>query len=449
MPTVSMQTWANLANTTRDARERYRGVIRRPATRALLGAAGVSVIGDWLNLVALMTISYELGHGAIGVGGLLALRMTPGLVLQGPAGALVDRFPGKRLLVASQLTMALVAWSFLTVSAIGSIWLLYGLVLLLETINTIARPAFLVQLVRSVTDDQRGAVNGLIGMAMTVAQFIGATIGAVIIAIVGPRPLFVLNGLTFVIIALIVSRVLSAPTFGKDVRSADLHESADSGPAGSQPISGYRPMLRRLDVIVYCLLTFTASIMIQSSAALFEERARSLSLEEGGSGIFFGAVAIGLLVGGAIAGAGLYRTPATLKLVALAEAASAVCLVVFGMANRLPIAVVALMLTGAAAELAEVPALTYFQHRFPVAVYGRFFSLFLMASAAGGLTGALGGPLLARQFDDARALQLIALPILIAALILLFTSQRLQASRTEAEALASISRHPTTAQADD
>jgi MFS family permease len=374
MPTVSMQTWANLANTTRDARERYRGVIRRPATRALLGAAGVSVIGDWLNLVALMTISYELGHGAIGVGGLLALRMTPGLILQGPAGALVDRFPGKRLLVASQLTMALVAWSFLTISAIGSIWLLYGLVLLLETINTVARPAFLVQVVRSVTDDQRGAVNGLIGMAMTVAQFIGATIGAVIIAIIGPRPLFVLNGLTFVIIAMIVSRVLAAPIFGKDARSADLRESGDAAPAADDhPISGYRPMLRRLDVVIYCLLTFTASIMIQSSAALFEERARSLSLEEGGSGIFFGAVAVGLLIGGAVAGAGLYRTPATLKLVALAEVASAVCLVVFGMASHLLVAVVALALTGAAAELAEVPALTYFQHRFPVAVYGRVF----------------------------------------------------------------------------
>jgi MFS family permease len=445
-----MQTWANLTNTTRDARERYSGVLRRPVTRALLSAAGVSVIGDWLNLVALMTISYELGHGAIGVGGLLALRMTPGLILQGPAGALVDRFPGKRLLVASQLAMALVAWSFIAISAIGSIWLLYGLVLLLETINTVARPAFLVQVVRSVTEDQRGAVNGLIGMAMTVAQFIGATIGAVIIAILGPRPLFVLNGLTFIIIALIVSRVLAAPTFGQQGRAADLHESGNEAPTDdSHPISGYRPMLRRLDVVVYCLLTFTASIMIQSSAALFEERARSRSLEEGGSGIFFGAVAIGLLIGGAIAGAGLYRTPATLKLVALAEAASAVCLVVFGMANRLPIAVVALALTGAAAELAEVPALTYFQHRFPVAVYGRFFSLFLMASAAGGLTGALGGPLLARQFDDARALQLIALPILVAALVLLFTSHRLQASRAEAEALASIRSHPTTAHADD
>jgi uncharacterized protein YcfJ len=72
-----------------------------------------------------------------------------------------------------------------------------------------------------------------------------------------------------------------------------------------------------------------------------------------------------------------------------------------------------------------------------------------MASAAGGLTGALGGPLLARQFGDGRALQLIALPILVAALVLLFTSHRLQASPIEADALASVPSRSTTVHADD
>ncbi|MGH2531997.1 MAG: MFS transporter [Thermomicrobiales bacterium] len=416
-----MRAWVSIQANTRQALDRYSQVLSQRTTRTLLMTFVVSAVGDWLNLVALMALAYQFGDGALGVGGMLALRMVPGLVLQGLSGALVDRMPGKAILIGSQITMGLVAWSFMTLESIGSLWLLYSLVLLLETVNTLARPAFMVRIVGSVADDQRGAVNGLIGMALTTAQLVGASIGAIILGFLSPRPLFLVNGITFMVIALVVSRVNVTPVAESARRLAERAGERFGSTGGS--VAGYVAMIRRPDIFAYCFLTLTVSMLIQAAAALFESRARDLSLGEGGAGVFFAAVAIGLLVGGALAGAGIYRKRTTLHLIAAAEIASALGLVAFGLADRLTIAALALVLTGIAAELAEVPALTYFQHRLPTTVYGRFFSLFLMASAAGGLIGALVGPVLERGLGEARALQLMTVPILISAFVLISLSR--------------------------
>jgi MFS family permease len=293
-----------------------------------------------------------------------------------------------------------------------------ALVVLLESVSTVARPAFMVQLVRSVEAEERGAINALNGIVVTVAQFVGSLIGAVILRTLGAQPVFLLNGLIFLAIALFVLRM------GRFWRTADRPPAAtEDATAAAEPLIGYAEMVRRTDVLVFCVLTLSISMLIQAATALFEVKGREFSMEEGGSGLFFAAVAVGFLVGGAVAGAGAHEGPATIYLIGGAEVVSALGLVAFGMAGGLAVAVVALVVTGIAAELAEVPALTYYQSRLPSATYGRFFSLFLIASAAGGLAGALLGPILYHQMGEARALQLILLPVLAAAALLVLVGR--------------------------
>ena len=112
----------------------------------LLGAGIVSEIGDWFNIVALVSLSYSFGDGALGVGGMFAARMVTRLLCQGPAGAYVDRHASRRLLFTSQLIMAVVASSFVLLVMVPELWLLYLLVILLEVTNCIVTPAFMVEL---------------------------------------------------------------------------------------------------------------------------------------------------------------------------------------------------------------------------------------------------------------------------------------------------------------
>ncbi len=144
--TAGPRPWARL----RGAARRYREVVGQRDPALLLGGGAVSVIGDWFNTVALVELSYRFGEGSLGVGGLLAVRMLPPLVLQGAAGALVDRLPGRRLLVTTQLLMAVIAAAFALLAAVPQLWLLYALVFALETSQTVARPAMMVRFMEVV-----------------------------------------------------------------------------------------------------------------------------------------------------------------------------------------------------------------------------------------------------------------------------------------------------------
>ncbi|MFL5762018.1 MAG: MFS transporter [Thermomicrobiales bacterium] len=430
-----------------EAIQRYRHVLSQRNSRALLIAALFSVIGDWLNFVALMALAYDYGDGAIGVGGMLALRLVPGLVFQGFAGAIVDRVRTKRLLILTQLTMAVLAWSFILLNAVESIWLLYVLVVLLEIANTVARPAFMVELIGTVAPDNRGAVNGLFGMTLTIAQFVGSLIGALVLGVIGVTPLFIINGLTFAAIAFAVSRLNLASRAKQPVGvSTVASQSHPQGPAdesvattlvqSDQPneptspslsaaggFAGYAQLLVRPDVFVFSVLTVTISLLIQGAASLFEVRARALDQGEGGGGAFFAAVAVGFLLGGAIAGAGRYRSKSTLYLIAIAESVGTVGLIAFGYADSLVIAFIALVITGISAELSEIPAFTFFQNRLPTDVYGRFFSLYLMATALGGLAGALIGPLLERYISEGQTMVVLSIPGMLMAATLVVVAR--------------------------
>jgi MFS family permease len=439
-----IQSLQGLRDGAAEAIQRYRHVLDQHDSRTLLVAALLSVIGDWLNFVALMALAYDFGNGAIGVGGMLALRLVPGLVFQGLAGTVVDRVRSKRLLIITQLVMAGLACSFILLNVIENIWLLYVLVVLLEVANTFARPAFMVELVSTVAPDNRGAVNGLFGMTLTIAQFVGSLIGALILGVVGTTPLFLINGLTFAAIAFGVSRLQLSNRAAEIVEPRAETLAVEEGFAGySQPFvrpeepavrqqetpttvegfAGYLQLLVRPDILVFSILTLTVSLLIQGAAALFEVRARSFDQGEGGGGTFFAAVAVGFLIGGAIAGAGRYRSKTTLYLIAIAEMVGAIGLIVFGYADSITVAFIALIVTGIAAELSEIPAFTYFQNRLPTDVYGRFFSLYLMATAAGGLAGALVGPLLERYISEGLTLLALAVPGLLMAATLLFIAR--------------------------
>ena len=405
---------------SRRAALRYRDVLAAHDPRLLIGASFLSVVGDWLNTVALVALSYRLGDGALGVGGLVAVRMLPRVVLQGPAGALVDRVPGRRLLVAAHLLLALIAGAFVVLGALPSLWLLYALVLAMDAVATVADPAFVAQLMGTVAPEQRGATYALQTMGMNVAQFAGAPIGGLLLAWLGATPLFLLNALTFLAIALAATRLRAAggppPVRAAAAQAPAAPEAGPAEPARARP--GYGLLLRVPAVVGYVAVTFAAGLLLRGVIPLFAVRSHELGLGDGGVGAFFGAVAIGQFAGGVLAGTGTYLARSTLYVLAAAGGCFALSLGFFGLAPAFGLALAALVVAGFSAEVDEVAAMTFFQHRLPEAVFGRFFSLFLIAARGGSLVGALLAPLLERSSGTGSALIVLAAPVLGFALAL-------------------------------
>jgi len=376
----------------------------------LLGSAFVSEIGDWFNIVALLALAARFGDGALGVGVMLAVRMAPRLLFQVPAGAIVDRFASPRFLVAVQLIMGLIASSFALVAAVPNVWLLYGLVFALETMNTVAWPAYRVQLGRSVPETQRGPANGVLGLSMTVGQLVGPTVGWGVLAVAAPTAVFLLNGLTFVGNAVAVSRLDRRPAHEI---APELDAPTGVGAAAPAGAGGYRWLLRRPELVAYAGLFLTATLMIQGTIALFVTRATMLGLGEHGTGVFYTSVAVGSILGSTVAGAGAYRNRRALYVVAGALVVMALALATFGVADGIPLAIGALVAAGVGTDIGEVVGTTHFQYRLPEALWGRFLSIFLVGVGTGGMVGALAGPLLARAVGTPTTLVLLATPVVL------------------------------------
>jgi len=406
----------------------YRAVLVKRNIAILLGAGVISEIGDWFNTVAIISLAYRFSDGALGVGGMFAVRMLMRLIFQGPAGTFVDRHAGRKLLFTSQLVMAVIASSFALLVVVPTLWLLYLLVILLEVANCIAHPAFMVELRAEAPEEQRSAANGVMFASMTTAQLVGPVLGAVVLAPFGAGAVFALNGLTFFGVAIAVAKMrggLHART-----KVEQLQDDTDPPRIGKlEPsVRGYAWLLRRQNLSVYMLVCLSLTLLVQATITLFVVRAVSLELGDGGVGLFYAAVAAGAVGGSIVAGAHP-QFAASLYPTAVAMGLCAVALAVFGMADGVLFSLVALVVAGFATDFYEVTGLTYFQNSTPDPVYARFYSVYLLALSAGALIGALAGPALERILGAGISLVVLAAPSLALALVLAAMSRNWQAAQ--------------------
>jgi MFS family permease len=395
------------------ALQRYLGLLQDPLPRRFLIAQLLSSIGDWFNFVAVIVIADRLGveNGELAVGTALAIRFVPRLLFQGPAGALADRIRGPGLLVLSQVTMGLIALSLILLHWLPHLWLLYLLVFLLEAAYTVSRPAFMVLLIRVVPPPQRAPANGLIGLGLTAAQFIGAALGGAIYARTTEGVLFAVNASTFFLLAFLIWQVRARIPARREPAPAPVENDA-------VPLASYRDLTRYTSLLLYLVQQASIVVLIQAATALFVTRATELGRDESTSGLFLSMVGLGLIVGSILGGAGHYDTRRALIIVAVTEVASGVGLVLFGYTDAWALALGALIVTGFASQLSDVAGSTFFQNNLPEAVYGRFFSLFMLALSVGGLIGSFLGPLLRREMSTGASLAILFIPAIVTSVLL-------------------------------
>ncbi|MCA9878305.1 MAG: MFS transporter [Thermomicrobiales bacterium] len=382
----------------------YRAALSDRNVALLVGAGFISEIGDWFNMVALISLAYRYADTAEGVGGLLAVRMVARLLLQGPAGSFVDRHAGRKLLFGSQIVMALVAASFLLLVRWPSLFLLFPLVIALEAANAVARPAFMVELRAEAPVAERPAATGALFASMTTAQLIGPLLGALALAPLGAGGVFLLNSVTFLGVAVAVTQLRGG------LRGAG---PGATGPVEAHPTdvapTGYQWLLRRRDLTGYALVCLLLALLVQATITLFVIQANQLDLGDSGVGVFYAAVAAGSL-SGSVAGGARGVAAGALVASAVAMAICAAALALFGASTTIILALAALVIAGFATDYYEVVGLAYFQEAIPGQVYGRFFSLFLLALSAGGMVGALAAPQMEARWGLATTLGLLALP---------------------------------------
>ncbi|HET7030290.1 MAG TPA: MFS transporter, partial [Candidatus Limnocylindrales bacterium] len=184
----------------------YRELLRNgPLTRLLLGEF-ISGIGDWLYIVAIFVVIYnESGDPAL-VGAFGAIRLLPYVILSVPAGFIADRFDRRMVLLASDLwRMSLMIVMAILVANGGSTLLIAALAILAACGSSFFYPA-MGAYVPALAHDERqlGPANSVWSSLQNVSFIIGPAIGGIVLALGDVTSAFVINALTFVVIAVIL-----------------------------------------------------------------------------------------------------------------------------------------------------------------------------------------------------------------------------------------------------
>jgi MFS family permease len=170
----------------------------------------VSVIGTWMQTVALSFLILDLTHSGIQLGLTTAARFAP-MLFFGPAGGLfADRMDKQRVLYVTQTLSGLLAAAFAVLIATHSIrlWIVYLLAVALGFVNVFDNPArqsFISEMVSG--RDLPNAVT-LNSVSMNMARVFGAALGGVLAAAIGLALCFTCNALSFgaVLISLAIMR---------------------------------------------------------------------------------------------------------------------------------------------------------------------------------------------------------------------------------------------------
>ena len=195
------------------------GLLRRnPAFARLWLAMAVSQAGDWLSRVAVLSLIASLGGvdalGPVGMlyGMELSLRLLPTGFMAPLAGPVADRLSRRLVMVLADLARAVVVLCLLFVDEPGDLPLLYGLVALqtgLAVFFDAARSAALPSVVRREDLLDAHAISAATWSTMLA---VGAFSGALVLAAVGTRGVFIADAITFVVSALLlIGLPLAAP----------------------------------------------------------------------------------------------------------------------------------------------------------------------------------------------------------------------------------------------
>jgi predicted MFS family arabinose efflux permease len=214
----------------------YRAAFAQRDLRLLLGALLISATGGWAYNVGLLALLFDRTHSLswVAVGGLA--RWIPSLLLSSYAGVIAERTERVRLMLGSDVVCAI--WQgLLALVAVTHGPIVLALVLggLTSVTGLVYGPAVAATIPSVVNEDGLVAANALNGTIDNLAVISGPAVGAVLLLVGSPALAFAVNAGSFVISALLVSRIRARS------RPVDVAQAGD-GPL-RQIAVGFRAIL--------------------------------------------------------------------------------------------------------------------------------------------------------------------------------------------------------------
>ncbi|WP_413735680.1 MFS transporter [Sodalis sp. RH21] len=349
--------------------------------RLWAGGSLVSNIGTWMQRTAQdwLVLTQLTHNNATAVGVVTALQFGPQLLLLPLTGFAADYFDRRKLLIATQGAMGLLALGLgiLTVAGLAQLWHVYVFALLLGCVGAFDAPArqtFVSELVAEADLSNAVALNST---SFNAARMVGPAAAGALIAVVGSGWLFLINAASF-------AAVIASLKF---LRLDELHARRYGGRAAGSLVGGFRyvwqyPQLKTILLMIFLVGTFGLNFPIFISAMAV----KVFHAGAGQYGLLTSIMACGSVVGALLAarrtatGVPLLFTNTLLFSLGLALAAI--------MPNYILFSAV-LVAIGITAQTLTTTAISLVQLSTEPAMRGRVMAIFLAVSLGGTPIGAL------------------------------------------------------------
>jgi MFS family permease len=180
---------------------------QEPRFRRLWYAQIVSELGDWFQIVALLTL-LPTGHGKSHVAaGYLVLRLVPTIVWAPFAGVVADRVDRGKVLVACDLLRAAIVLAYpwvIRADGTTNVVLLYSLSFAQESLSAFFEPARGAVLPQIVPTRGLLSANALSGATWSAMLALGAFLGGLATRSIGRNGAYVIDAFSFLLSAAFV-----------------------------------------------------------------------------------------------------------------------------------------------------------------------------------------------------------------------------------------------------
>jgi MFS family permease len=337
-----------------------------------MGGQSISLVGTWMQRIAVSWLVYMLTHSAFMLGLVAFAGQIPVLLLSPYAGAYVDRHSRYRTLLATQIASMIQAGilAVLVITNHYNLMIIISLSVMLGIINafdTPSRQSLMIVLVHEKKDLQNAiALNSSM---VTLARIAGPAVAGILLSTVGEGICFLINFLSFIaVISSLLSMKITIPKRKKNEE-----------PIWMNLMQGYRYLRRSPALSSVIILMALISLIVTPYTTLFPVYAKTIF--KGNVTTFSWLNSISGL--GALMGAVYLTTLKTnknlLKIIAIAGLLLSANLVLFSYTRNLGLALFFVMLAEGGMLILISASNTYIQTNVEEKMRGRVISYFVMA----------------------------------------------------------------------
>jgi MFS family permease len=191
--------------------------------RLFFAGQGISLIGTWMQRVAMNWLVYRLTGSAFLLGVVNFTGQVPTLVFAPFAGVLADNYDRHRLLVATQV-LAMIQAAVIAILVLMDVIVVWHLVILsvflgiVNAFDTPIRQSLVIEMI-----DKREDLGNAIALNSSLvngARLVGPSIAGILIATVGEGMCFLLNALSYVAV---IAALMAMSIVPRPARPTQLH----------------------------------------------------------------------------------------------------------------------------------------------------------------------------------------------------------------------------------